>query len=93
MPEGVLSDEESTARANSFVDLQIVGADAERAGRLLDMSWDPSYVYDQPPVNMKLRDKLDKPVTEQRLDARFEIINHLGGLMCRLTLQREMGSV
>ena len=32
MPEGVLSDEEVTARANSFVDLHIVGADAERAG-------------------------------------------------------------
>jgi hypothetical protein len=75
MPEGVLSDEESTARANSFVDLRIVGADAEHAGRLLDMSWNPLYVYDQPPTNPELQAKLNKLVTEHKLDARFEIVN------------------
>jgi hypothetical protein len=75
MPEGALPDEELTETANSFVDFQIVGADAERAGRLLDMSWNPFYVYDQPPTNPELRSKLDKVVAEQKLDARFEVIN------------------
>ena len=75
IPEGFLSNEESTARANSFVDLRIVGADAERAGRLLDMSWNPFYVYDQPPAHPDLQGKLDKIVREQELDARFEVID------------------
>lgn len=75
IPKGVLSDAEATARANSFVDLRILGADAERAGRLLDMSWNPFYIYDQPPANPELRDKLAKLVIEQKLDARFEIVN------------------
>jgi len=75
MPEGLLSSEEATARANSFVDLRIVGADAERAGRSLDMSWNPFYIYDQPPTNAELRSKLDRLVNEQNLDARFEVIN------------------
>jgi hypothetical protein len=61
--------------ANSFVDLRIVGADAERAGRMLDMSWNPFYLFDQPPTNVELRDKLNKLVTEQKLDARFEVIS------------------
>jgi len=74
MPEGSLSDEESTARANSFVDLRIVGTDAERAGQLLDMSWNPVYVYDQAPAHPELQSKLDKIVREQKLDARFEVI-------------------
>jgi hypothetical protein len=75
MPDGVLSDEESTAKANLFVDLRIVGADAERAGRLLDMSWNLSYVYDQPPANLELQSKLDKVVREHKLDARFQVID------------------
>jgi hypothetical protein len=75
MPEGVLSDAVATARANSFIDLRIVGTDAERAGRLLDMSWNPFYVFDQPPTTPELRNKLDTLVAEQKLDARFEVIN------------------
>lgn len=74
MPKGVLSNEESTAKANSFVDLRIVGADAERAGRLLDMSWNPFYIYDQPLVPLELQSKLDKLVREHKLDASFQVI-------------------
>jgi hypothetical protein len=74
MPEGALSDEELTAKANSFVDLRIVGADAERAGRLLDMSWNPFYVYDQPPAHLELQSKLDELVGEHKLDASFQVI-------------------
>jgi hypothetical protein len=74
MPEGVLDDEEATDRANSFVDLQILGKDAERAGRLLEMSWNPFYVFDQPPEHPELQEKLNKVVREHNLDARFEMI-------------------
>jgi hypothetical protein len=73
MPDGVLSDEGATERANSFVDLRLVGADAERAGRMLDMSWNPLYVYDQPSVHLELETKLDKLVRENKLDARLEV--------------------
>ncbi|WP_221312786.1 hypothetical protein [Granulicella aggregans] len=75
MPDGVLSDDGATATANTFVDLRIVGADAERVGQLLGMSWNPFYVYDQPPTNLELRNKLDSFVREQKLDARFEVVN------------------
>ena len=33
MPDGVLDTDEATARANSFVDLRVVGTDAERVGQ------------------------------------------------------------
>jgi len=75
LPPGSLSSEEQTERANSFVDLHIVGADAERAGTLLDMSWHPSYVYDQPPDHPELQNKLDELVRTHKLDARFEMIS------------------
>ena len=39
LPDGSLGTDEETKRANSFVDLRIVGQDAGRAGRMLDMSW------------------------------------------------------
>jgi hypothetical protein len=74
MPEGVLDSESATARANSFVDLRIVGSDAERAGRMLDMSWHPLYVYDQPPHHSDLEQKLNKLAHENRLDARLEVL-------------------
>src|SRR5689334_6406804 len=70
MPEGCLSDEEATARANSFVDLRIIGKDAERAGQLLEMSWNPLYVFDQPPEHADLQKKLDKLIRKHHLDAR-----------------------
>jgi hypothetical protein len=74
MPEGSLGTEAAIERANSFVDLRIVGSDAERAGRLLDMSWHPLYVYDQPPDHLELEGKLSELVRKSRLDARFEIL-------------------
>lgn len=75
MPDGVLSTEEATARANSFVDLRIVGRDAERVGRMLDMSWHPRYVYDQSPDHEELQNKLDQLTRKTGLDARFEVIS------------------
>jgi hypothetical protein len=74
MPEGELSDEQATARANSFVDLRIVGKDAEHAGKLLEMSSNPLYVFDQPPEHVELKKKLDKLVRKHKLDARFEVV-------------------
>jgi len=75
VPPGSLDTEEQTQRANSFVDLHLVGQDAERAGVLLDMSWHPSYLYDQPPEHPELQSKLDQLVGKHKLDAHFEVIN------------------
>jgi hypothetical protein len=74
MPYDVLDTEEATTRANSFVDLQIVGPDAERTGRLLDMSWHPLYVYDQPPDHLDLRNRFEEILRQNRLDASLEVI-------------------
>lgn len=75
MPDGFLSDKESTARANSFVDLKLVGPDAEQAGRLLDMSNHSLYVFDQPPENEELQRRLEKIVRDYNLRAKFELVD------------------
>ena len=74
VPDGLLSNDEVTKRANSSVDLRIVGSDAERAGRLLGWSWHPLYVYDQPQGFSHLQVKLDEIVREDHLDARLEVV-------------------
>lgn len=58
LPDGILDSEAATKRANSFVDLMIVGHDAEQAGRMLAMSHHPLYVFDQPVDHRGLQDKL-----------------------------------
>jgi len=75
MPPGVLATDEAAERANSFVDLRIVGSDSERAGTLLGMSWHPSYVYDQPPDHAELEGKLEKLTQKHKLDAHLEVIH------------------
>ena len=46
-PKGV-ADKKTMAAANSSVDIEIVGPDAEKAGRLFDRQWHPLYLYDIP---------------------------------------------
>jgi hypothetical protein len=75
LPEGSLDTEEQTSQANGFVDLRIVGSGAERAGQLLDMSWNPLFVYDQPPAHPELEQKLREVARKHHLDARFEVIS------------------
>jgi hypothetical protein len=75
LPVGSLSTEDQTRNANSFVDLRLIGSDAERAGQLLDMSWNPLFVYYQPPDHAELEDKLQEVVRKHHLDARFEVIS------------------
>jgi hypothetical protein len=75
LPDGSLGTDEETKRANSFVDLRIVGRDAERAGQMLDMSWNPFFVYDQPPDHAELDEKLQEIVRRDSLDARFEVVS------------------
>jgi hypothetical protein len=75
LPAGSLDTEEQTRKANSFVDLHLVGSDAERAGQLLNMSWNPLFVYDQPPAHPELEQKLSEVVRKHHLDARFEVIS------------------
>src|SRR6516225_7040357 len=67
LPTGTLDSEEATEQANSFVDLRIVGTDAERAGRLLDMSWNSFYVYDQHPDHSELQDRFRTLVRRHKL--------------------------
>ena len=73
MPDGVLDAHEETTRANRFVDLRITGSDAERAGRMLDMSWNPFLIYDQPSDHSELDERLKELVRKHNLDARFEV--------------------
>jgi hypothetical protein len=75
MPAGSLDTEKQTNEANTFVDLQVVGRDADRVGVLLDESWHPSYLYDQPPDHPELQSKLEELVRKHKLDAHFEVIH------------------
>ena len=82
LPEGSLGSPERLARANRFVDLRVVGRDADRAGQLLGMSWNPLFIYDQPPERPELEKKLQEIVSKHHFDAKFEVISpripHLG---------------
>lgn len=75
LPDGTLETGEATARANTSVDLHVVGADAEQAGRMLDMSWHPLFIYDQPLDHPELDKKLADLVEKHGLNARFEVIS------------------
>jgi hypothetical protein len=75
LPDGALDTEEATARANIAVDLHAVGADAEQAGRMLEMSWHPLFIYDQPPDHPELDKKLADIVSQHGLNAHFEVIS------------------
>jgi hypothetical protein len=75
LPDGALETEKATAAANAFVDLRVVGADAERAGRLLDMSWHPLFIYDQPSDHPELNEKLADLASRHGLKAHSEVIN------------------
>ena len=57
------------------MDLRIVGQYAERAGQLLDLYWNPFFVYDQPPDHAELDEKLQQILCKHSLDARFEVIS------------------
>ena len=73
LPDGVLETMGAKAAANSFVDLRVVGADAEQAGRMLAMSWHPLFIYDQPPDHPELDKKLSDLVSKHDLNARFDV--------------------
>jgi hypothetical protein len=75
LPDGILETEEATARANAFVDLRIVGTDAEQAGRMLGMSWHPLFIYDQPSDHPELDKKLADLISTHGLDAHFQVIS------------------
>jgi hypothetical protein len=75
LPDGALETDEARAGANTFVDLRVAGADAEQAGRMLDMSSHPLFIYDQPPDHPELDKKLADLVSKHGLDAHFEVIS------------------
>lgn len=92
LPDGLLSTQEATERANGSVDLRIVGKDARQAGRLLGMSWHPLYVYDQPPDHPELERKLTELTRSHKLDARFEVISPRIPHRQRVDLALEQGA-
>jgi hypothetical protein len=75
MPDGVLPNDALRAQANSAVDIQITGSDAERAGRLLNISWHPLYLYDQPAKHPDLVAKFKAVKTTHNLDAEMRILS------------------
>jgi hypothetical protein len=42
---------------------------------MLDMSWNPFFIYDQPPDHAELDEKLQRIVRKHSLDARFEVVS------------------
>ena len=75
LTDDYLSGEERAIDPNSFVDLEIVGADSEKAGRLLEMSWHPHFIYDQDPNHTELSEKFTRLVNQHRLDARLQTLS------------------
>jgi hypothetical protein len=65
-PPTLPDDDPLSEVANRSVDLQIVGSDAQRAGRLLDMCWHPLIIYDQPPDHPELQQRFDEIVRSQK---------------------------
>ena len=88
LPAGSLDTEEQTRQANTSVDLRLVGSDAERAGQLLGMSWNPLFVYDQLPDHAELEQKLQEVVRKHHLDSRFVDLPPAPNLTCAANGQR-----
>lgn len=91
LPDHILDSAEATKNANAFVDLKIEGADAEHAGRLLGMSPDPLYVFDQPADHAELRERLQALCKEHKLDANFRVISPRIAHLKRVALALEQG--
>lgn len=75
LPDGFLHSEDATKHANSFVDLRLIGSDAKRTGQLLNMSWNPFFLYDQPADHPEIDEKLQNLIRIHNLDTRFEVIS------------------
>ena len=63
-PEGYGMKPESVAYANTSVELRIDGADAERAGKLLERQWHPRYLFDIPRDSVPAFEELLGKVTK-----------------------------
>jgi hypothetical protein len=75
LPDGMLDTEEAITAANTSVDLRVAGRDAEQVGRMLEMSWHPLFIYDQPTDHPELDKKLADLVGKHGLSAHFEVIS------------------
>lgn len=92
LPDGVLSSEEATARANGAVDLQLVGRDAEQVGRTFDRSWHPLFIYDIPRDDVpELETQIAELARSEGLDARLEVLAERVSHRRRLDLALEHG--
>jgi hypothetical protein len=74
IPEGILSPD-ATAAARSSVDLKLVGPDAERVGRALDLQWDPNFLFDMPgPFVQTQVDRVREKARELGAQAGVEVL-------------------
>jgi hypothetical protein len=92
LPEGILPDAESTARANRSLDLTLVGRDAELVGRRLDRQWHPRFFYDVPTDALdELSGSISEIVAGEGLDAQLEVVLERVSHARRVTLALEQG--
>lgn len=91
LPDGFLSGAEATARANTSVDLRIVGRDAEAVGRAFDRQWHPLFLFDVPREAVEKIAKSVADVARPRdLDARVSSIRLIeGGRIRKRTVGRD----
>jgi hypothetical protein len=74
-PQGHGTSPEVVEKANTCVELRIDGADAERAGQLLERQWHPRYLFDIPRDTVATFEELLRKVTcEHQLDARLTVL-------------------
>ena len=83
MPDGVLSSEDDTRRANAARDFRIDGADAARAARLLEWQPQARWVYDVPADGVaELERSFAALVADHHLDARlFQVVPRVSHLL------------
>ena len=90
-PEG-MADEKTVASANSAVDIEIIGPDAEKAGRLFDRQWHPFYLYDIPAKDIeRFRRSFAEVVDKHGLVADLRPLEHRVSHRQRVDLAREYG--
>jgi hypothetical protein len=75
MPDGILSTPEATEAANCAVDLEIVGADAELAGRELNRQWNHRFLFDIPRSGIdEAVERVAQIAKVKRLDASLRVL-------------------
>jgi hypothetical protein len=90
-PEGMAS-EKVVASANSQADFEIVGPDAEKAGRLFNRQWHPLYLYDIPAHGFEgIRQSFAEVTAKHNLVAGLRPLDRRISHRQRIDLARDFG--